>query len=278
MLGKLLLLVICAFAAGDNAVSNSSEASAPLKQDAEQHVEQAIAQYAVAMEATVRDERLLQFSRAEQLFRQAIDALLAKNEEPSADLWANLGNAALQAEHIGIAIMAYRNALAIAPNHDRANQNLAFARGLVPSWAQTQDESGLVDTLFFWTQLYSRTQIVVTAAACFLATALLLSASIATSRVLFRNLAIVPLCVWALLLLSIVLTGQSNGTQAVIRVAEETLYSADSENSSPRITDPLPDGTEVEIIQTRERWTEVRFSGRSGWLHTAALAQLRPAT
>ncbi len=141
-------------------------------------VETAIQQYAAAMDCAERDRRLSMFARAEQLFRQIIDGDEQHPPIRNAALYTNLGNAALQAERIGPAILAYRQALELAPQHAQARQNLIYARSLLPDWARYDQSQGLIGSLFFWRSLLSEAQIKVLAAACFLLTALLLAASI----------------------------------------------------------------------------------------------------
>ena len=96
------------------------------QQGADQRVEAAVNRYAAAMDCEDRDQRLQMFSRAEQLFRQVIEGDGHYAPVQNADLYTNMGNAALQAERIGPAIVAYRKALALEPQHDQARQNLTY--------------------------------------------------------------------------------------------------------------------------------------------------------
>ena len=65
----------------------------------------AVAAYAAALEAEPRDARLEAFRHAERLF-----AKLEQDGAHNPDLYTNLGNAALQAERPGRAVLAYRPA------------------------------------------------------------------------------------------------------------------------------------------------------------------------
>ena len=87
-----------------------------------------------------------------------------------------------------------------------------------------------------------------------------------------RNLSLIPWLVWGVLTFSLWQQGASEQVTAVITGENTILYSADSENASPRLSEPLPDGTEVEVLAERERWTEVQVGGRTGWLHAADLS------
>ena len=79
----------------------------------------ALEQYAHALDLADRDQRLEAFHRAEMLFARA-----ATEGAATPELYANIGNAALQAERLGPAVLAYRRALRADPDHARALQNL----------------------------------------------------------------------------------------------------------------------------------------------------------
>lgn len=266
-----LLLVLlsmhnCVFALQTSPATGVSDSSSP-----EKALQQAIEQYTDALETDDRDDRIRKFSRAEQLFRQLIEEYDAA---PNESLLLNLGNSALQAEHVGTAIAAYRSALLVSPGNTQASQNLAYARSTVPDWAAYSSDDMLVETLFFWKQIYSTSQIQILAAVAFAVAMGLVAFSIATSRSIWRNLSILPFGIWAVLLASTLLSGSTPDSEAVIVQPDTVLHSADSENSAARISQPLPDGAEVTVIQTRERWTEVQFSGKTGWVRNVALKLL----
>jgi tetratricopeptide (TPR) repeat protein len=139
------LLIVCMTPVGhanplrEEESSESPASTVKAADTASTTLDQAVAAYEKAMEANGRDIRISQFSRAEQLFRQVIESK-ASAQRPSADLYVNLGNAALQAEHFGVALAAFRQALELAPNHQRAAQNLNYARSVLPDWSQPDVE------------------------------------------------------------------------------------------------------------------------------------------
>ena len=187
----------------------------------------------------------------------------------------NLGNAALQAERLGPAIAAYRRALALAPQHAPARQNLDYARSLLPDWARHEETSRLIDSLFFWRAMIPRGQLLVLGACCFLAAALLFAAGYARRQPLLRNLATVPLLVWAVLSLSMLVGRDEAMDRNVVVVTETTVYTADSENSAPRLAKSLPSGAELSLLKQREQWSEIRLpDGRTGWVLTSAIERL----
>ena len=71
-------------------------------------VEEAIASYRAALDTSKRDSRLEGFRKAERLF-----ARIANGGASNPELYTNLGNAALQAEQLGAAVLEYRRAIRV---------------------------------------------------------------------------------------------------------------------------------------------------------------------
>ncbi len=229
----------------------------------------AIEEYSAALDTTERHERESRFQRAETLFRQAIES----GEIESADLYTNLGNSALQAKRLGPAIVAFRQALQIAPNHRRARSNLLHARRMLPESNRYVESSGLFDSLFFWNGLYPPTTIAIWAGGAFLLTALLVATSIYTGRSVYRNVAILPLIAWVVLLASWI-AGQNHAgkNEAVVIASEVVARSADSVASAPRFSNPLPGGTEAQVLERRDEWTQIQIANeQTAWLPTSSL-------
>jgi tetratricopeptide (TPR) repeat protein len=247
----------------------------PVRAQASQ-LQQAIDSYVAAMEKTDRNQRLEEFARSEQLFRQVIAGSEGQPSIENADLYVNLGNAAIQAERLGPAIAAYRRALSLSPHHAPAMQNLAFARSLVPDWARHEAGWGLVDSLLFWRTLLSREQTYLVSAVSFFAAAVLFSMGWAKRWTWPRTAAILPLLVWLVLVLSLWLTVDENAVWNAVVVSDTTVFTADSENSAPRLPKLMPSGAELKVVQQRDRWTEVLLpDGRTGgWVLTTALDRL----
>ncbi|MHB8973082.1 MAG: tetratricopeptide repeat protein [Pirellulaceae bacterium] len=238
-------------------------------------IERAIEAYSTALETTDRNQRLEEFARAEQLFRQVIEGSAQLAPLHNAELYVNLGNAALQAEHLGPAIAAYRRALALAPQNAQARQNLAYARSLVPDWVRREETTRLIDSLFFWRATISRGQSLVLGAVCFLIAAIVFATGYARRQPLLRNSAFLPLLIWLVLNTSLLMSRDDDVDQNVVVLAETTVYTADSENSAPRLAKPLPSGAELSLLEQRERWSEIRLpDARTGWVLTSTLDQL----
>jgi tetratricopeptide (TPR) repeat protein len=231
-------------------------------------LEQAISAYTEAQAASRREDRVAGFQQAQQLFE-----LVRAQGVHSADLYTNLGNAALQAERLGPAILAYRRALVLDPNHAQARQNLLHARSLLPAWVPRPEQEGALESFFFWRHTLSPTEQASIAAACFLLAALLFAVAIRWQATLARTLAIMPLLVWVGLLISLAIEAQSDGFAHAVITAEETLArAADSPNAPVRFAEPLPGGTEVEIRESRDHWAHIVFANRrDAWVPRGAL-------
>jgi hypothetical protein len=238
----------------------------------------AVRAYQAALDCRNREERLARFRRAELLFLRLTEGSDGGDAQPvrNPDLYTNLGNAALGAERLGPAILAYRRALLLDPDHHRAGQNLRHARTLLPAWVPRPATGGLFDTFFAWRNRLSQHELQLAAASAFLIAALLLAAAIRWRSPNLRNLAIVPASIWLVLLLFLVARSTGDAHQdAVVIIPEVIARSADSAGAPPRLLEPLPGGTEVEVIEVRGSWTQVRlFDGRDAWLPTSALESI----
>ena len=127
----------------------------------------------VPMDTTERDARIAAFASAERLFDHAIRA-----GARSPELYTNLGNAALQAEDLGAAVLAWRRALVLDPDHARALQNLEHVRTLLPDWVPTESSTGVLDSFFVWHRGLAPHEQARLAALAFALASLLLAASI----------------------------------------------------------------------------------------------------
>lgn len=269
--------LLCLVAVLSSPFASCAAASGAPEAEAAQ-VAHAVERHMEAMECEDRARRLNLFARAEQLFRQIIEGDEEHAPVRNPDLYVNMGNAALQAERLGPAVFAYRRALRLAPRHAQASQNLAYARSLLPDWVGYDDTHSLLGSLFFWRSLLTVGQIEIWAAFVFLLAAGLVALSILTSQSLWRNLAVVPITVWAVMLSSLVLNPSRSVPRNAVVVQESRIYTADSTNSPPRLSKPVPSGAELTLIQQRGRWTELRLpDGRTGWVRSPAVRRLDDA-
>jgi tetratricopeptide (TPR) repeat protein len=234
-------------------------------------VEEAVAAYTQALNTEERDLRLEEFRRAERLFARAATAGVR-----NADLYTNLGNAALQAEHLGRAVLAFRRALLVDPAQPRALQNLVHARSLLPEWVPRPEAGGLLDTFFFWHRTIPRAQRATAAAACFAAAGVLLAAALRFRQAALRNAALLPALAWSVLLGSVWMDPVGEARTEVVVTADETVArAADSALAPSAFPQPLPDGVEVRIVERRLPWLRVRLAnGRDAWVSESSVTSV----
>jgi tetratricopeptide (TPR) repeat protein len=246
----------------------SSLASARSQSDT---LAEAVTTYTEALHSESRDVRLARFRRAQALF-----ASLTEQGVRSADLYVNLGNAALQAEDLGAAVLAYRRALTQDADHPRALQNLEHARTGLPAWVPRPEAAGVFDSLFFWHRTVAEPVREQLAAVCFAAAALLVAASLRFRQTVLRNAAILPLLAWLALVASLLLDPVGDaGDAAVVVVPDSVARAADSSLAPSALPQPLPAGVEVRILEERSPWLRVRLaSGRDAWLHGSSVERV----
>jgi tetratricopeptide (TPR) repeat protein len=234
-------------------------------------LEQAIDAYTLALNTEARDVRLEGFRRAERLFGRVIESGL-----DSPDLYVNLGNAALQAERLGGAVLAYRRALRLDPDHARALQNLEHARTLLPEWVPRPESGGVLDSFFFWHRTLSWSERSLAAAFCFALAGLLVALSVRLGQATLRNFALLPAAVWVALLASLVLDPTAWRTdQAVVTGEGIVARVADSALAPSPFPEPLPGGVEVRILEERSPWVRVRLAnGRDAWVTESGISRI----
>lgn len=234
--------------------------------EAGERVQEARRTYGEALEEADRLRRTRLFSRASQIYAE-----LAHDHRDCPALLTDWGNAALGAQEIGYATLAYRRALQLDPDQDRANKNLSWLRERAPEWLPRPAARGAIDSLFFWHHMLSISQRILLGAAAFAAALLLLAPWSAKRARLLRRLAVPLLLVWIATLGSALLTPEA-GRDAVILEDGTALRSADSLGAPPALANPLPAGTELRVLDTRGVWTRVALAdGTRGWVSSGSL-------
>ncbi|MCP4003629.1 MAG: hypothetical protein GY725_05485 [bacterium] len=241
-------------------------------QTAEERLSRALEAYAQGLEEGDRDLRLESFRRAERNFAAVID-----DGVENADLYANRGNSALLGERLGPAVLAYRRALQIDPDHRVARQNLEHARTLLPSWVPHPQPAGVLDTFFFWHRALSPGERTGFAAWAFGAACLLFAGAVFWRRPWLRNLGWIPALFWLAVIVSLAFDRfSSRPDEAVVTTPEVVARAADSINAPTRFSRPLPAGVEVQVLERRQGWTRVGLAdGRDAWLAASAISRVK---
>ena len=91
----------------------------------------------------------------------------------------------------------------------------------------------------------------------------------------FTGLAILPLAAWLVLMISVVLES-SHADDAVV-MDDVVLRAADSSGAPAALSQPLPRGTEVTLLERRDAWMKIRIaSGTAGWVPAGAVERIAP--
>lgn len=237
--------------------------------DREARLAEASAAYATALTEPDRDARLAGFARAQRGF-----ASLVEDGVATAPLFVALGNAALQAQDAGTAVLAYHRALRLDPDERAARQNLEHVRGRLPSWVPRPDDAegfrGLFDE-----RLLPRVWRVRGAAIAFLLAALALVLSVRERPGAWRGVAVSGFVVWGLLLVSTFAGREGDRSLAVLVAAETEARSADSALAPRALPEALPSGVEVALLEERDGWARVRLAnGRDVWVRRSHVARV----
>lgn len=226
--------------------------------------------YQSALAETDRLRRVRLFAQAEATLRP-----LAEANAAAAELQADWGNAALGAEDPGRAVLGWRRALAAAPGNERARTNLAWLRDRLPAWLPRPASAGALDSLLFWRSRFTGAQLHLIGAGAFAIGVLVLVPWAGRRLPAGRPLATLATVVWITATASALLSGEDG--DAVVMLDGATLRSADSTGASPAFANPLPAGTEVTVLETRDRWHRVTLAdGTRGWLASSAIELVAP--
>ena len=222
------------------------------------------AQYQAALAETDSLRRVRLFAKAERVLRQAAAA------HPRAPaLQVDWGNAALGARDVGRATLAYRRALRVAPGNERAAANLSWLRARLPVWLPRPADAGALDSLLFWRGRFTFAQLHLIGAGAFALAALLFAGWLRWRRAGLRAGAFAAAIVWLVGAGSALATGADDS--AVVLEDGTVLRSADSVGAAPAFANPLPAGTEVQVLEDRPGWLRVTLADATrGWLAASA--------
>jgi hypothetical protein len=235
-------------------------------------LDEARATYQQALAQPDRQGRVQAFSRAQALFAALVEAHPA-----SPALLTDWGHAALGAQDLGAAVLAYRRALALDPAQARAEKGLGFVRAqALPAWAVRQPEPSAWETFLFWHQRMTAAQCLLWGAVAFCAAALLWAPWPSARARALRPAGALPALLW-LWLTAASLAAPNADADAVIMQDDVTLRVADSLSAAPAGSQRLPAGAEVTILARRGDWVRLQApNGQQGWAPAAAIAPVLP--
>jgi hypothetical protein len=204
------------------------------------------------------------FARAATAFGEAVHAMPDRPE-----LLTDWGNAALGAGDVATATLAYRRALAIDGGNARARHNLAWLRAHRADAFRPAAAGGATDTLLFF-HIWPRARKLIVGSAAFAIAILLVVPWSGRRRRGLTGLALLPLAVWIAMLASVVFEDRHPDDAVVMD--DVVLRAADSAGAPAALSQPLPRGVEVTVLERRAAWTRVRLAGgMAGWVPTGAV-------
>ncbi len=245
--------------------------AAPLK--AELSAEQAYALLARANEAFRQANALAGDPKAGTLYEQAIltyEKIIEQGRIHNAKLYYNLANAYLLKEDLGKAILNYRRAERLDDSDANIKKNLEFARTQCLDRITPKTRKRVLQTLFFWHYDFStRTRFVL---ACLSFAALCIAGTVMVW--LGRSAPLTAVCIIAsvltlCLLVSLVLEVRRSSAlvEGVITADEIVARQGDGRNYPASFKDPLHEGTEFTLLETRPGWFHIVLAdGSDAWI------------
>ena len=215
--------------------------------------------------------------KAKELYQKAIlnyNKIIDDGNVKNAKLYYNLANTYFLNGNIGKAILNYRRAELLDGSDENIKKNLAFARSKRTDVIATNTEKRILQTLFFWHYDFSiKTKFIMT---CVLLGILFLCGAFGVRFGLKGPLLVgivicVILVVCFLSSIAVETRNQSRITNGVITAEEVIAHQADWQDSPPSFKEPLHEGTEFELIESRPRWYHIKLSDDSdGWIPSDA--------
>ena len=250
--GVLLLALISAARAGETGLADARRT------------------YSEAIDESDRDGRTRGFAQAELAFRDLVARYPGRPE-----LLADWGTAALGAQDLGRATLAFRRALYFDNALGRARKNLSWVRERAPSWLAKPEQTSAIDSLFFWHHALTPAQRHIAAALAFAMFVVLIAPWGRRDR-LRRRLALLPLAVFVAMIVSVAV--ERDQTRDAVVVADDVvLRSADSIGAPPALANPLPAGAEGVVLETRDSWTRIGLAdGTRGWVPRGVVERVVP--
>ncbi|MGD9109321.1 MAG: hypothetical protein PVG93_00140 [Phycisphaerales bacterium] len=245
---------------------------------------------AASAEATLSKEEVYAlYSQANEVFRQAnstkdsdqverlyekailsFEKIVDEGQVENAKLYYNLANTYFLTGRLGKAILNYRKAAKIDDSDQDIQKNLAFARSKRIDKIGVKTEKRILRTLFFWHYDSSlKTKFLLT---CVFFGAICLSTTVTIWFGRNNALTMSAIISAALMLcfLSSVTVEYKNQTGrvcGVITAKEAVARQGDGENYAPSFKEPLHEGTEFDVLESRPNWLHIKLSDDSeGWI------------
>lgn len=201
-----------------------------------------------------------QFLQAAATYQEILDAGIV-----SGAVLYNQGNAFMRAGERGRAIACYRQAKRHRPRDPYLDANLRYAL--------SEQEAGRSKPIFayvlFWSEWISYHGKFQLSLGCALVTFCLSVAGLYVRPRLMKRIATIALCITIAAVISAAYDWYrfSHIKHGVVIADEVVARKGDSETYQPAFTQPLAEGTEFQVLDQRNGWTQLRLEGtQDGWV------------
>ncbi len=216
--------------------------------------------------------RATQPREALDLYRRAAlryETLVGESGLRSGKLYYNLGNAYLQMDDVGRAILSYRIAQKLEPGDPNIARNLAYARTVRADKLDPAAGRPVLETLLFWHYDITRATRLRIFAFSWIAFWGLMLLRQAGRDWVPREIAAAFLVVGLLFLSSFAYDtiGEGRSEPGVVVAIETVARQGDGLSYDPAFEEPLHAGAEFEVLEERPGWHRVELpDGRRCWL------------
>lgn len=269
----VLSLTLLAQVAPPSAAEQDRLAAAPQTLTRREMVEHALRSFDQAV--ALKDASSPQ---GQQLYAQALDGFetLIKDGIQNPHIFYNAANAEVRLGMIGAAIADYRRALQLQPGNEDVRANLQFARSLSPLQIEPSPVSSVAHMLFFWhfrTASHSRlTAAIIVYVAFWILLIIKLRSGRPNSALSWTaaTCAFIALVVGGSAVLD--LLNAKYHKEGVTIADSSILRKGNGEGYQPQLVNPLPQGVEMQIIESRDdidgqTWHHVELpDGKNGWI------------
>lgn len=213
-------------------------------------------------------------------YSQAIEKweAIANEDIANGQLFYNIGNAHLKADHLGPAILWYERARQLLPKDPDLRFNLDYARSLTKDTPEESTPS-IVRILFFWKYQLSHSTIMMTAVTGNILFWLLIAGWRLTRR---RGLLRAAIIISVPTLLFLLTAGynfyeERHLKQAIILPAQVSVRSGFQETDTELFV--LHAGAKVQVVRDSKAHYQIRYSaGKTGWVNQAAVGLINEAS
>ena len=195
-------------------------------------------------------------------------------------IWTNLGNAEFRAGRLGLAVAAYLEADSLMPGNATVGSNLALARNQVPARFDAEGVTVLYDTVSDGWHVLGFDVRWWIAGICWIGFWMILATRFARgmnrseesegSNLAWRGGLAVLAAVAIISGTTVALDATEDAWRTPgVLVAESVVRTGNGETFAAVFSEPLPEGVEFDLIESRPGWHHVNFAdGRTGWIRT----------